>query len=230
MKLSIIIPCYNEVNTIEKILEKIYDCYKDFKEIIIIDDYSTDGTREYLIRNIRSFKYNLILNNKNCGKGFCIKRGIHQASGEITIIQDADLEYDPADYLNLINPIKKNYAEVVFGSRFQGGQERRVLYFWHYLGNALLTFFSNMLTNINLTDMEVGLKAFKTSVLKDIQLKENRFGFEPEITAKISKLNLKIFEVGISYHGRTYAQGKKITWRDGVSAIRCILLYNLFCK
>lgn len=230
MKLSIIIPCYNEVNSIEKILEKIYDCYKEPKEIIVIDDCSTDGTREYLVRNVRSFKYNLILNKKNCGKGFCIKKGIQQVSGEITIIQDADLEYDPADYFNLIKPIKKNYAEVVFGSRFQGSQERRVLYFWHYLGNSLLTLFSNMLTNINLTDMEVGLKAFKSSVLKNIKLKENRFGFEPEITAKISKLNLRIFEVGISYHGRTYAQGKKITWRDGVSAIRCILFYNLFCK
>jgi glycosyltransferase involved in cell wall biosynthesis len=230
MKLSIIIPCYNEANTIEKILEKIYDSYKESKEIIIIDDFSTDGTREILIKNLRSFKYNLILNNKNYGKGFCIKEGVIKASGEIVVIQDADLEYDPADYYNLINPIKNNYAEVVFGSRFQGSQERRVLYFWHCFGNYVLTFLSNMLTNINLTDMEVGLKAFKSTILKNIKLKENRFGFEPEITAKISRLNLRIFEVGISYHGRTYEQGKKISWKDGVSAIRCIFYYNLFSK
>ena len=230
MKLSIVIPCYNEANTIEKILEKIYDYYKESKDIIIIDDYSTDGTREILIKNGKSFKYHLILNSKNYGKGFCIKEGVKQASGEIIVIQDADLEYDPADYYNLINPIKKNYADVVFGSRFQGTQERRVLYFWHSIGNYLLTFLSNMLTNINLTDMEVGLKAFKSNILKNIKLKENRFGFEPEITAKISKLNLRIFEVGISYHGRTYEQGKKINWKDGVSAIRCILYYNLLNK
>lgn len=230
MKLSIIIPCYNEANTIEKILEKIYDSYKESKEIIIIDDFSTDGTREILIKNLRSFKYNLILNNKNYGKGFCIKEGVIKASGEIVVIQDADLEYDPADYYNLVNPIKNNYAEVVFGSRFQGSQERRVLYFWHCFGNYFLTLLSNMLTNINLTDMEVGLKAFKSTILKNIKLKENRFGFEPEITAKISKLNLRIFEVGISYHGRTYEQGKKINWKDGVSAIRCIFYYNLFSK
>jgi glycosyltransferase involved in cell wall biosynthesis len=230
MKLSIIIPCYNEANTIEKILEKIYDSYKESKEIIIIDDFSTDGTREILIKNSRSFKYNLILNNKNYGKGFCIKEGVIKASGEIIVIQDADLEYDPADYYNLINPIKNNFAEVVFGSRFQGSQERRVLYFWHCFGNYFLTLLSNMFTNINLTDMEVGLKAFKSTILKNIKLRENRFGFEPEITAKISKLNLRIFEVGISYHGRTYEQGKKINWKDGVSAIRCIFYYNLFVK
>lgn len=230
MKLSIIIPCYNEANTIEKILEKIYDSYKESKEIIVIDDFSTDGTREILIKNLGSFKYNLILNDKNYGKGYCIKEGVIKASGEIIVIQDADLEYDPADYYNLINPIKNNYADVVFGSRFQGGQERRVLYFWHCFGNYLLTFLSNTLTNINLSDMEVGLKAFKSTILKNIKLKENRFGFEPEITAKISKLNLRIFEVGISYHGRTYEQGKKINWRDGVSAIRCIFYYNLFSK
>jgi glycosyltransferase involved in cell wall biosynthesis len=230
MKLSIIIACYNEVNTIEKILEKIHECYKDSKEIIVIDDFSTDGTREILIKNARSFKYHLILNKKNYGKGFCIKEGVRQASGEIIVIQDADLEYDPVDYSILINPIKKNYADVVFGSRFQGSQERRVLYFWHSFGNYLLTFLSNILTNINLTDMEVGLKAFKSSILKNINLKENRFGFEPEITAKIAKLNLRIFEVGISYYGRTYEQGKKINWKDGVSAIRCILYYNLFNK
>tara|TARA_B110000259_G_scaffold146087_1_gene164634 strand:+ start:43 stop:735 length:693 start_codon:yes stop_codon:yes gene_type:complete len=228
MKLSIIIPCFNEKNTILKILKDIQQYYKYEHEIIIIDDFSTDGSRELLVNNAGLFKYHLILNNKNYGKGFCIKEGIKEVSGDIIIIQDADLEYDVRDYDNLLEPIIHGQADVVFGSRFQTTHKKRILYFWHYVGNYFLTIFSNMMTNLNFSDMEVGLKAFRSNILKNIKLKENRFGFEPEITAKISKLNLKIYEVGISYNGRKYDEGKKITWKDGLSAIRCILYYNLF--
>ena len=170
----------------------------------------------------------LILNEKNYGKGYCVKKGIKEATGEIIIIQDADLEYDPSDYAKLISPIEKGTADVVYGSRFIGSDEKRVLFYWHSLGNRFLTVLSNMFTNINLSDMECCYKAFKTEVIKDIKLKENRFGFEPEITAKIAKKNLKIYEVGVKYYGRKYSEGKKITWKDGLSAIKCILYYNLF--
>jgi glycosyltransferase involved in cell wall biosynthesis len=172
----------------------------------------------------------LLVNSKNFGKGYSIKRGIEVATGDIIIIQDADLEYDPSDYPRLIDPIIKNYADVVYGSRFIGSDQKRVLHYWHSLGNAWLTMLSNIFTDLNLTDMEVGYKAFRSSVIKDIQLKENRFGFEPEITAKISKKKIRIFEVGIKYYGRTYSEGKKIGWKDAVSAIRCIILYNIFKK
>ena len=226
--ISIIIPCYNEINTIKKIIEKIkkYSPYKN--EIIVIDDYSNDGSREVLNKYLKTEISKLILNDKNYGKGYCIRRGIKEASGEIILIQDADLEYDPKDYEKLVNPIIKNYADVVYGSRFIGTSERRVLYFWHTVGNKFLTLLSNMFSNLNLSDMECCYKVFKSEVIKDIELKENRFGFEPEITAKIAKKNIKIYEVGISYFGRKYSDGKKITWRDGFSAIRCIIKYNLF--
>ena len=228
MKLSIIIPCYNEVNTIEIILRKIHETVNYEKEIIVIDDNSIDGSRK-ILEKIHVGKIDqLILNEKNYGKGYSVRKGIEKASGDIIIIQDADLEYDPLDYPKLIDPINKNIADVVYGSRFVGSNEKRVLFFWHSVGNRLLTVLSNMFTNINLTDMECCYKAFKSNILKEIRLKENRFGFEPEITAKIAKKNLRIFEVGIKYFGRKYAEGKKITWKDGFRAIYCIIYYSLF--
>jgi len=230
MKISIIIPCYNEKDTIEKIIDKIIKEVKSDYEIIVIDDNSTDGGRELLKTNIKDKINLLLLNEKNYGKGYCIKKGIINATGDIIIVQDADLEYDPSEYPKLVNPIINGDADVVYGSRFSGSGEKAVLLFWHRVGNFILTTFSNMLSNLNLTDMEVCYKAFKSSVIKKIDLKENRFGFEPEITAKISKMDLKIYEVGIKYYGRSYKEGKKITWKDGFSAIRCIIYYNLFSK
>ena len=227
MKISIIIPCYNEINTIEKIIDKILLQEKFDKEIIVIDDYSTDGTTN-LLENIKNKYDRLIINSKNYGKGYSIKKGISIATGDVILIQDADLEYDPSDYEKLIRPIIQDNADVVFGSRFVGAGEKRVLFFWHSLGNKLLTLLSNMFTNLNLTDMESGYKVFRSDVIKNINLNENRFGFEPEITAKISKEKLRIYEVGIKYYGRKYSDGKKITWKDGISAIKCIIKYNLF--
>tara|TARA_B100001121_G_C18475453_1_gene519946 strand:- start:37 stop:726 length:690 start_codon:yes stop_codon:yes gene_type:complete len=228
MKLSIIIPCYNELNTISKILELINQKVEYDKEIIVIDDFSNDGSRELLKSLDKNQIQKLILNEKNFGKGYSVRKGFEIASGDIVIIQDADLEYDPSEYQRLLKPIIENKADVVFGSRFMGHDERRVLYYWHTLGNKVLTLLSNMLSNLNLTDMEVCYKVFKKDVIKDIKLKENRFGFEPEITAKIAKKNLRLYEVGIKYSGRKYSDGKKITWKDGFSAIRCIIKYNLF--
>ncbi len=228
MKLSIIIPCYNEINTVEKIIDKIISLSPYENEIIVIDDCSNDGSNE-LLNKIKNSKISkLIINEKNYGKGYSVRKGIEEASGEIIIIQDADLEYDPSDYVKLIDPIKKEIADVVYGSRFIGTDVKRVLFYWHSLGNYILTTLSNMLTNINLSDMECCYKAFKADVIKSIKLKENRFGFEPEVTAKIAKKNLKIYEVGVKYYGRKYSEGKKITWKDGFSAIRCILYYNFF--
>ena len=228
MKLSIIIPCYNEDSTIEKIIEKINLQTDIDKEIIVVDDYSTDKTRLILENELKDKIDHLVLNHQNQGKGYSIRKGIEKATGEIILIQDADLEYNPTDYQKLIRPIKDGLADVVFGSRFLGLGERRVLYFWHTVGNKFLTLLSNMLSNLNLTDMEVCYKVFRSEELKKIKLIENRFGFEPEVTAKIAKKNLRIYEVGVSYFGRKYKEGKKITWRDGFSAIRCIIKYNLF--
>ncbi len=230
MKLTIIIPCFNEVNTIKQIIDKIVEVSPYENEIIIIDDFSTDGSREILSQIEKAKISKLILNEKNYGKGYCIKKGIEETTGDILIIQDADLEYDPSDYTKMIEPIKKNNADVVYGSRFIGSEEKRVLYYWHTLGNKFLTTLSNMFTNINLTDMECCYKAFKTEIIKEIDLKENRFGFEPEVTAKLSKKNIRIYEVGIKYFGRKYSDGKKITWKDGFAAIYCIIYYNLFSR
>lgn len=229
MKLSIIIPCYNEENTLKSILDKVSNQNFIEKEIIVIDDFSTDNSRK-ILTNYRQDQENfkIIFNLKNKGKGYSIRQGLKLATGDIILIQDADLEYSPDDYKNLIKPILDCNADVVFGSRFIGSQETRVLYFWHTLGNRFLTLLSNMLTNLNLTDMECCYKVFKKDVIKNINLKEDRFGFEPEITAKISKKNLRIYEIGVKYFGRKYEDGKKITWKDGFAAIFCIIYYNLF--
>ena len=226
--ITIIIPCYNEVKTIEIIVNKILKLNKYEFEIIIVDDYSIDGTREILKDKLSNKVSLIIYNEKNYGKGYCIKKGIERSNGNIILIQDADLEYDPQDYPKLINPIINNYADVVYGSRFVGGDEKRVLFFWHTVANKILTLISNIFSNLNLTDMECGYKCFRSEVLKKITLNQNRFGFEPEITAKISKMNIRIFEVGVSYFGRTYSEGKKITYKDAFNALYCIIRYNIF--
>ena len=231
MKISIIIPCYNEVKTLNLIIEKIINKKNLDKEIIIVDDFSDDGTRD-IIKNELSEKVTKILyNDKNYGKGYSVRRGISVSTGDIVLNQDADLEYSPDDYEKLLKPILDGHADVVYGSRFKSSEITRVLYFWHTLGNKFLTLFSNMLTNFNLTDMENCYKVFKSDIIKKIDLKENRFGFEPEVTAKISKLDsIKLFEVSTKYYGRKYSEGKKITWKDGIAAIYFILKYNLFVK
>ena len=228
IKLSIIIPCYNEEATISQIIEKIIINSPFNNEIIVIDDCSTDKSKKILESNLKNKISKLIINEKNYGKGYSIRKGIEVCSGDIVLIQDADLEYDPSDYVRLVSPIVNGEGDVVYGSRFVGTEKRKVLYYWHSVGNKILTSFSNMLSNLNLTDMECCFKVFKSQLLKTIRLKENRFGFEPEITAKIAKLNINIYEVGVKYHGRKYSEGKKITWRDGFAALKCILYYNLF--
>ena len=236
-KLSIIVPAYNEAKTIHLILDKIKQVELlggISKEIIIVNDSSTDTTEESIKQYIES---NLSLNIRylkheiNQGKGAAIHTGIQHASGEYLIIQDADLEYNPEEYNILLKPVIDGYADVVYGSRFMGGKPHRILFFWHSIGNKFLTFLSNMLTNLNLTDMETCYKLFKTNLVQGFQLQEKRFGFEPEVTARISRVpNIRIYEVGISYYGRTYAEGKKINWKDGFRAIYCIVKYNLFSK
>ncbi len=224
--LSVIVPCFNEIKTLDKVINNIQNSPVDPKEIIIVDDYSKDGSREFL-KKINTKNIKTIFHNKNLGKGAALFSGISIARGEIIIIQDADLEYDPNEYPTIISPIINDKADVVYGSRFQGGQPHRVVYFWHRIGNGFLTLLSNIFTDLNLTDMETCYKAFRGELLKQIKIEEKRFGFEPEITAKISKLDCRIYEVGISYYGRTYKDGKKIGWKDGVRAIWCILKYNL---
>jgi glycosyltransferase involved in cell wall biosynthesis len=227
MKLSIIIPCFNECETIVSLLEAVRNAPIANKEVVLVDDGSTDGTRELLMM-LKSDDLRIILHDKNKGKGAALRTGFSVATGDICIVQDADLEYDPQEYPLVIGPILENKADVVFGSRFQGGRPHRVVYFWHRMGNALLTTLSNMLTDLNLSDMETCYKAFRREVIQSIQIKENRFGFEPEITAKIAhNKKWRIYEVGISYYGRTYDEGKKIGWKDGLRAIYCIIRYNL---
>ena len=230
MRLSIIIPCYNEVNTIEQIVDAVNNSPWPDKEIIIVDDFSADGSREKL-RNViaQSGKVSKVLyHDRNQGKGAALRTGFAAATGDIVIVQDADLEYDPNQYPMILQPILSGKADVVIGSRFMGSEPHRVVYFWHRVGNGFLTLLSNMFTNLNLTDMESCYKAFRREIIQGIKIEENRFGFEPEIIAKISKLDCRIYEVGISYFGRTYSEGKKIGWRDGVRAIICIIKYNLF--
>ena len=227
-KLSIIVPCYNEVDTVEEIIQAVKNCPHENKEIIIVDDFSVDGTRDKLKNGLETLVDKVIYHDQNMGKGAALRTGIKAATGDIVIIQDADLEYDPQEIPIVIQPILDGKADVVYGSRFAGSGPHRVLFFWHMIGNTFLTTLSNMLTNLTLTDMETCYKAFRSEIIKSIEIKENRFGFEPEVTAKIAKTKCKIYEVGISYYGRTYEEGKKINWRDGLSAIRCILKYNLF--
>ena len=228
-KLSIIIPCYNEIDTIQELIFRVKSSPIQSKEIIIIDNCSTDGTREFL-ENLKDESLIIIFNNRNIGKGGSLAKGFSIASGDITLIQDADLEYNPREYEKLIAPIIDGNADVVYGSRFIGEAPHRVLYFWHRVGNGFLTLLSNILTDINLTDMETCYKVFKTKIIKSLKFKEKGFGFEPEVTAKIAKLNCRIYEVGISYFGRTYEEGKKVGWKDGLIAIWCIFKYNLFSK
>lgn len=227
MLLSVIIPCYNERHTIAAVIAAVRAAEPADKEIIIVDDCSRDGTRELLRGELGGLVEQVIYHEVNQGKGGALRTGIRAASGDIVLIQDADLEYDPAEYKSLLQPILDDQADVVFGSRFFGGRPHRVLYFWHRIGNGLLTLLSNAFTNLNLTDMETGYKVFRREIIQAIEIKESRFGFEPEITAKVAKTRCRVFEVGIAYYGRTYEQGKKIGWKDGVWALWCIVKYSL---
>ncbi|MBT9316327.1 glycosyltransferase family 2 protein [Leptothoe spongobia] len=230
MKLSVVIPCFNEVGTISQVIQAVKASPINDIEIIVVDDCSTDGTQMLLKTKLANEIDRIVYHSKNLGKGAALRSGFAIATGDIVIIQDADLEYDPQEYPAMIGPILANKADVVFGSRFQGDNPHRVVYYWHRVGNGFLTTLSNMLTNINLTDMECCYKAFRQEVIHKLTIEEKRFGVEPEITAKIAKMQCRIYEVGISYYGRTYQEGKKIGWQDGVNAIFCILKYNLFCR
>lgn len=228
MKLSIVIPCYNEIDTIDPIIQQILCVNLPLeRELVIVDDCSTDGTRDYLNTLRDRDEFVIVFHETNRGKGAALRTGFEHSSGDLIIVQDADLEYDPGEYPRLLKPILEEKADVVYGSRFVGGDTHRVLYFWHSLGNRFLTFLSNMFTNLNLTDMEVCYKLFKREILDRITLEEDRFGFEPEFTAKIARLDCVVYEVGISYYGRTYEEGKKINWRDGVRAVYVILKHGI---
>ena len=228
MRLSVVIPCYNEAPTIGRLLEAVRAAPWPAIEIIVVDDCSTDGSRELLQGDAGRLVDRLVLHERNRGKGAALRSGIAAATGDAVIIQDADLEYDPNEYPKLLAPIVDDRADVVYGSRFLGGAPHRVLYFWHAVGNGFLTVLSNMFTNLNLTDMETCYKAFRRQVIQSIEIEEDRFGFEPEVTLKIARIpNVRIYEIGISYYGRTYAEGKKIGWKDGVRALYCIAKYGL---
>ena len=230
MKLSIVIPVYNELSTLEELVNRVKASPVPDKELVLVDDFSTDGTRDLLKEKIEPTVDKVVYLPENKGKGNACRVGFQAATGDIILVQDADLEYDPNEYPALIRPIIEDKADVVYGSRFMGGGPHRVVYYWHYLGNKFITLVSNMFTNINMTDVETCYKVFRREIVQSIDLKEPRFGFDPEITAKVARKNVRIYEVGISYYGRTYAEGKKIGWRDGVRAIYSIVKYNVFAK
>jgi glycosyltransferase involved in cell wall biosynthesis len=224
--LSVVIPAYNEIKTLEEIVSRV-EAVPVRTEIIVVDDCSSDGTRDLIEKLANDGRVVARMHEKNQGKGAALRTGIQAATGDFVVVQDADLEYDPSEYPKLLQPLVDGKADVVFGSRFSGGESHRVLYFWHSLGNQFLTLASNAFTDLNLTDMETCYKIFRREVIQSIPIEENRFGFEPEITAKVAKAGCRVFEVGISYSGRTYAEGKKIGWKDGVRAMWCILKYNV---
>lgn len=227
MKISVVIPVYNEAATIAELVSRV-EAVDIPKEIIVVDDGSTDGTRDMLAQLEKQYdNLRVFLKTKNSGKGAALRTGFQHATGDFVLVQDADLEYDPADYPALLKPLVEGKADVVYGSRFLTTKEHRVLFFWHSVGNRLLTLMSNMFTDLNLTDMETGYKAFRREVIQAIKLEQDRFGFEPEVTVKIARMKLRIYEVGISYYGRTYEEGKKIGWKDGVKALWCILKYSI---
>jgi glycosyltransferase involved in cell wall biosynthesis len=228
MKLSIVIPCYNEKDHLLELISRVKSAPVPDKEIILVDDCSTDGTRELIRTRIETTVDRVVYQPMNRGKGAAIRSGLDWVTGDIVIIQDADLEYDPMEYLKLMTPIVEGKADVVYGSRFMGGDPHRVHLFWHYLGNRILTLLSNMFTNLNLTDMETCYKLFRTDVIKGMTIQQDRFGIEPEITAKVARTKCRVYEVGISYYGRSYGEGKKIGWKDGLQAVYVILRYGIF--